>query len=287
MKFDLVIGNPPYESAKHLQIHKVLSGLVKEHGRIVFVHPSTFMISRKGGNSYARYVDVSKLESLHLFWANELFNIQSFVPVCISSWEKDRNDGSVRVIDDAYTKSTYVSKVDEVHMYGPLFPKFMSWFNSNVDFPLGNIPEHGSKDASTEYPVTISTMRGHPPLDDTKGLKDDFFTMLPQDNATIEKTFGKRHSQHYKNIFSFNSEQERSNFILYLKSKCVRFLLSLSKFSQMLFRGEMNRIPWMDFTKAWRDSELRVLWNIDDGLWEFIDSHIPDYYTDYSYCGIM
>jgi hypothetical protein len=63
----------------------------------------------------------------------------------------------------------------------------------------------------------------------------------------------------------------------------VRFALSIFKFSNMLMRGELTQIPWLDFTKEWRDSTLRQEWNIDDELWTFIDNKIPDYYTDYKY----
>ena len=48
-------------------------------------------------------------------------------------------------------------------------------------------------------------------------------------------------------------------------------------------QGELNRIPWLDFTKERRDADLRVEWNIGDDLWHFIDNKIPDYYTDYKY----
>ena len=44
MKFDLTIGNPPYNKGVDIEIHKSFSGISK---RIVFVHPSTYLISHK------------------------------------------------------------------------------------------------------------------------------------------------------------------------------------------------------------------------------------------------
>ena len=46
-KFDLTVGNPPYNGGMDIDIHKAFSGISQ---RIVFVHPSTFLISHKGGS---------------------------------------------------------------------------------------------------------------------------------------------------------------------------------------------------------------------------------------------
>ena len=59
----------------------------------------------------------------------------------------------------------------------------------------------------------------------------------------------------------------------------------MSKTNQALFRGELNQIPWMNFTKSYSDKTLRDIWHIDDGLWKFIDKSIPDIYSDYHYDG--
>lgn len=61
MKFDLTIGNPPYNSGVDIDIHKAFSGISK---RIVFVHPSTFLISHKRNsfNKWMKRIDMRKLD---------------------------------------------------------------------------------------------------------------------------------------------------------------------------------------------------------------------------------
>ena len=116
-------------------------------------------------------------------------------------------------------------------------------------------------------------------------MKPDFYTILPQSDQAVRENFCSLGDSdpNYKRMYSFKTELERQNFLTYLKTKAVRFNLSIFKFSNMLMRGEMTQIPWMDFTREWRDEDLRRLWRIDDDLWRMMDQRIPDYYQDYRY----
>lgn len=288
MKFDLTIGNPPYTKGLDIDIHKSLSNVSR---RIVFVHPSTYLISHKRSSfqKQMKRIDVSKFDSVHLFWGNALFNIELYVPVVVSRWSEDKLNKQVLVQDDAYTHCTYLANYDEVHHYGKDYPRFLKWVNENV-MPMvetnGSIGSHGSYEVTEEFGFKMSTMRGHPPLDDGDcALKPDFYTILPASDEAVKSNFCSKGDSDasYKRMFSFKTEVERQNFLTYLKTKAVRFNLSIFKFSNMLMRGELTQIPWMDFTKEYRDEDLRKLWFIDDDLWRIIDQKIPNYYKDYSY----
>lgn len=288
MHFDLTISNPPYTKGLDIDIHKSLSRISK---RIVFVHPSTYLISHKRSSfqKQMKRIDVSKFDSVHLFWGNALFNIQLYVPVVVSRWDSTKDNTKVMVQDDAYTHCTYLANYDEVHHYGMDYPRFLEWVNENL-MPMvrkaGSIGGHGEYEVTEDFGFKMSTMRGHPPLEDGDcALKPDFYTILPASEEAVKANFCSKGDADasYKRMFSFKTELERQNFLTYLKSKAVRFALSIFKFSNMLMRGELTYIPWMDFTRTWTDSDLRQSWNIDDDLWAFIDKHIPNYYSDYTY----
>jgi len=286
MHFDIIIGNPAYNNGLDLKIHKVLEN---HADKVVFVHPSGFAISHKDGVSKTecKDVDMSKFESLHLFWGNELFNIGLFVPVCVSIWKKDKVGNTVKVIDDAFTKTTYECDCNMVHLHGKMYPYLIKWLNENVDFS-DNVAKHGGNEATTEFGFAIGTMRGTPPRSGEDSVLDDFFTIVPNEYSFYKKLFvGKGFTDNsYARVFSLDSDISRINFGKYLKTKVVRFILSLSKTNQSLIRGELNQIPWMDFSKEWSDEELRKEWNIDDKLWDYINKFIPDFYSDYHYDGI-
>jgi hypothetical protein len=287
MTFDFIVSNPPFSGALHLKLHRVLSSLASDSGKVVFVHPANSMLVHKVMNSdgHTKIMDYSGLEYVKMFWANHIFDIYLFVPVGITVWSKSKPSGAkVHVVDNAFTGTEYFCDHDKIHVHGARFPEFLKWFEDNVAFPLGNLREHGSRQAKDDYYIKLSILRGHAPkVDDSTRPDDDYFTLLPRDeSATIEQCSVSK-SRGYDNIFSFHTKQERQNFISYLKTKCVRFLLSLSKSNPMMFRGEMARIPWMDFSTGYSDEFLRKVWNVGDDLWNYIDGYIPDYYIDYSY----
>ena len=150
----------------------------------------------------------------------------------------------------------------------------------------GSVGGHGAYKVTEQFGFKMSTMRGHPPLEDgDSALRDDFYTILPQSDKVVRENFCVLGDSdpNYKRMFSFKTEEERENFLGYLKTKSVRFVLSIFKFSNMLMRGEMTQIPWLDFKTRYSDADLRKMWNIDDWLWAFIDQKIPNYYFDYFY----
>jgi hypothetical protein len=61
----------------------------------------------------------------------------------------------------------------------------------------------------------------------------------------------------------------------------VRFILSCYKSTSHIDNGELEVIPWMDFTKEWDDKKLCEEFGISAELWKYIDNFIPDYYEDY------
>lgn len=281
-KFDMIVGNPPYNNGLDLKIHKVLENGVTPSGKIVFIHPCGYLLSHRDSKKKdgVKSIDLSKMESVHIFWANNIFNIGLFVPVCISVWANDKTSDKVHVVDEAFTKTSYDVRFDMIHIYGKDYEKFNRWLNENVDYS-DNIPSHGEKIASKNHAFVFSVVRGHP-------NNDDFFTILPKEADVISNNcVGAGYDitdDGNKFLFSFKTDVERRNFIDFLKTKAVRFILSLIKVHQNI-SGDLKNIPWMDFTRSYSDKELSKMWNIDDKLWKFIDSHIPDYYPDYHFDG--
>lgn len=297
-KFDLAVGNPPYNLGKEtrvdLKIHKILEETLKDNGKIVFVHPSGFFLSHKYGVSPKNPIDTKKLESIHMFWGNGMFNIGSFTPLCVTVWDNAKTNDIVTVIDDAYTYSTYECKSDKIHIYGAKdYAWICDWLNANVDYSTSisskaiKVQKKVKTVVTLPYAFAFSTMRGTPANGSDIKFKDDFFTIVPKESDKIVPHLLAAGAEvKYNNVFEFNTEKERTNFINYLKTKVVRFILSLSKVDKNLLFGELNQIPWLDFTKSYSDKDLCKMWNIDEKLWKFIDEHIPAYYPDWHFDGI-
>lgn len=76
---------------------------------------------------------------------------------------------------------------------------------------------------------------------------------------------------------SFDTELEAENFISYLKTKTVRFLVLQSLTSQHLARDKFGFVPQQDYTKAWTDEDLYEKYGFSEEEISFIEETIRDY----------
>ena len=125
----------------------------------------------------------------------------------------------------------------------------------------------------------LAAIRGHELRNDPSRMhQDDFYTMLMKDSAQNK---GVRNINVRKDgfiVFEFNTELEQNNFISYLKSDFARFCLSLVKNTQNIHYGEMELIPWLDFTEEWDDDKLFAKFDVSQELQDYIRDFLPDYY---------
>lgn len=279
--FDIVFSNPPYNSNIDLKILQIMFDYAD---KVVFIHPSTFLIDKKFKTKiYNEVRNTNYLEKVILVWGNELFDIWLFAPLTISVWNKDHNSSEVEVIDTAITRTTYKCNVNDISVHGEYFQKVKHFLKCENSI-LNNItlPEN-----LTDYSVKFALIRGHANLKNNSlyGYNEDFFTITAVNNELNKCDSTFRFPNHVignqRLHFGFNSEAERNNFLEYCKCKVVRFLLSLIKTNASLGRGELTVIPWMDFSQSWNDAKLCKEFNIDEELWNYIDKFIPDYYEDY------
>jgi site-specific DNA-methyltransferase (adenine-specific) len=109
---------------------------------------------------------------------------------------------------------------------------------------------------------------------------DDFYTMVMK-NSDDNKGIRQPNLNKPGNptpTFEFNTEAERDNFINYLKTDFARFCLSLLKNNGHLSSGEMELIPWLDFTEEWDDDKLFKKFNVSQDLQDYIRDFLPDFH---------
>ena len=284
--FDIVFSNPPYNGNIDL---KILQTMFDYADKIIFIHPSTFLLDKKFKTKLYNDVRNSNyLEKTIFVWGNMLFDIWLFCPVTISVWNKKHDSNIVEVIDTAITNSSYTCDVNDISVHGKYFQKIKRFLNCKSNLQ-NNITDENEL---TDYSVKFALIRGHANIkNNISGYNEDFFTIAAIDNELnkCDSTFrlsesAKSHTSNGKNfpLFTFSSEVERENFLGYCKTKIVRFLLSLVKTNANIYSGELKVIPWMDFSQEWNDKKLCEEFGIDEELWQYIDKFIPDYYEDYA-----
>lgn len=292
MKFDNIIGNPPYKNMIDLKFLTKSFELYKNH--ILFVHPSTWLLDekfRQPAFNKARELVHDNLKSIHLFNGNTVFGISLFLPCVIthidSSHSVEKN--GIISIDETISKEIKYNNIYEINkfsdndIYPKLKKKILNWIKNNKSLQdildekiKGNNYVNISQirgNVNTSY-INIAQIRGHVNLSGSNMIKDDFYTFVPRDlTAELQIKNLRQITQ-----FGFADKLHAENFLSYLKTDFARFCLSIYKINQNLYRGELRSVPYLDYSKIWTDNELYKLFNITDKEIEFIKSKICKYY---------
>ena len=101
-------------------------------------------------------------------------------------------------------------------------------------------------------------------------VKDDFYTVIVK-GREVE-------SEPKMQYFGFEKENEANNFLSYVKTNFARFCLSIYKSNKNAHRGELEIIPWLDFTQEWTDGKLIKEFKLSMEEVKFINKNIPSYY---------
>ena len=77
-------------------------------------------------------------------------------------------------------------------------------------------------------------------------------------------------------IGAFDTEDEAKLLYDYLKTKFVRFLISLMSFSQDIAKKSYALVPKVDLKKKWTDEKLYKHFDLTEEEIQFIETHIKE-----------
>lgn len=271
-KFDVIIGNPPYRCQLHLKFLAIGHRLLKQGGDLLFVHPAASFVSIKPSRlktiSNELVVDIVSLKLINL---NNLFDAAFFVPSSITHVNKGYNQHEVQVqyLDG---QTITASSLGNVNLFGneelvfSLLAKFLTG---------DSLQDHTTyrKGINTDFNfiVDIAAIRGHSSKQQIHTA--DLHTFIPRDFEV------KTHASKKFNplIFGFDTIAQANNFVTYLKTNFARRALSMYKINQHNCTGELQAVPWLDFTQEWTDERLTEHFNLTEAEQAFVNS-IPRYY---------
>ena len=275
-KFDYSIGNPPFNQMIDMKFVK-LSYEISDVTCIV--HPSTWLLDEKGKQrAFTESKELVKdhLESIELFNGNKVFNIALFVPCVITYIDKNKKESGINCVDKInnvelkYDDIYQINKYSDKNIYLKLKNKLTSSINTNVWFKFKN------NNSIKKYMISFTGIRGNVNLrSDEDMVQKDFYTIVSVERKTQLST--EKVGESFLKFY-FDTEKESDNFLNYLKTNFVRFLLSIYKNNQNLHRGELEIVPWLDFTKEWTDEKLYKEFNLTQEEIKFIEKNIPKYY---------
>jgi len=282
MKFDLVFSNPPYN--KGIDI-KILNEIVDVADEIIAVHPSTWLLDNKGKTKYYQTfkdkID-THVKSFEMFNGNPIFNIGLYVPIVITHYDTNyHGDACIQYFDNYFAESN----INNVTKFGDKWTLMVKDFNDKIAKYIKenngsvwnkNVKAHDDK----HFYCQLAVIRGNEVRNNPQRMhQDDFYTMCMKndENKGIRQPNLTRPGNPQP-TFEFDTEFERDNFLNYLKTDFARFCLCLLKTNNNLAVGEMELIPWLDFTEEWDDEKLFKKFNVSQELQDYIREFLPDYY---------
>ena len=278
MKFDVVFSNPPY--TKNVDI-KILNDIIDCAEEFVIVHPSTPILQYKDKfKPYLNFKKIKGFRSFEFFNGNKIFDIGLFVPCMVTHIQKSYTG---KILVKFYDQVFNADVVNDVTKYGsdwetlvkPFVRKLETYFTTE-----DNLWSHNQMTIDdSKFYVQLSGIRGNVSKNDKNLVDDDFYTMCgknPQMNIGIRQRNLNRTT--ITPLFVFDTEEEQKNFLDYLCTDFARFCLSISKINGCIFAGELEMLPWLDFTESWDDDKLYQKFDVSDGMKLYINSFLPDYH---------
>lgn len=276
--FDFGAENPPFNQMIDMDF---LTKCHKLCDQVAFIHPSTWLLDEKNKQKkFTKTKEIVKdsLEKVILFNGNKLFQIGLFVPCAITFFDKNKKTKGIKCIDKINnTKIIYddiyqINKFSNLNIYTNLKNKILNKSKDNI----WSFYKDKNRNIVKDYMISFTGIRGNVNLkSDESMIQKDFYTIVSVDRKTqkagtiVGESFLK---------FYFTTENECDNFLNYLKTSTIRFCLSIYKNNQNLHRGELEIVPYLDFTKEWTDEKLIKEFKLTEDEVNFINKNIPKYY---------
>jgi len=284
-EFDVIIGNPPYKNGLHIDIFNTAFDYLKPNGDIIYVQPSTPFINRKPTNENSKTKQIKEIildykTKLTLIDGNEIFNAGFFTPLSITHVTKTK-DKNIEVIyshiDDTNVEIKTYNTLDDIFIHGnDIVIRIKDKIFSKMNTTLENYNARNSDYKKYKFYVHLPSISGHIP--NHGKLNPDFFQLLYKDDENkFDDVFGDFFERGY-NYIGVSNKTEGRNLFEYVKTKFARFCVSLYKINGNLHRGELNSVPYLDFSQKWTDGKLYEHFNLTVEETEFIETYIQNWY---------
>lgn len=316
MKFDVIIGNPPYQlsdggaKASAKPIYQLFVNQAKKLSPryLTMIIPARWFAGGKGLDDFRASMLMDKRTRVLVDYtdSSDCFpGVDIAGGICYFLWDRDHEGDctvknivkgkeqiSVRPLDEFSTFIRYSEAAEIVKKVQALHEKTMdTWVSSRKPFGLettvtplseGDIDLRYNKGMGRYKSSLIKTGKNllpkwktiisyvsydHAGQTDKDGMRKvmSVIEVLPPNTACTET---------YLIAGSFDKEDMAKNLQNYLRTRFVRFLVSLIAVSQHITKGCFSFVPVQDFTHSWTDDNLYKKYRLNQEEINFINSMI-------------
>lgn len=286
MKFDVVVGNPPYKRGLHLEF---LEWAHDNADHVVFIHPSEWLVQKRRITKHAHkrrwykelrdkltprcksvtFIDNPWGKSVRVWVPFAITHLSRSISFFVEYANTERfmycthpYHGEIKetiehldnicrfgagVVVDGIMKKVYASKLTWK-------PRMMyeagSYFISLENF-TGDNRKPGYQTVTT---LSCKTMRM---CDNWSIMRHDLIHVL--DEPARSRPQGKGKEGNIKPWVSFPTEHEAQNALDFLaRTKFMRAWLAIIKIDQNAANNLMGDIPWLDWSEPWPDERINA-----------------------------
>lgn len=276
MKFDVIVGNPPYQGGKelHQKFFNKSVDLLVDGGIMIFIQPATPYLNKKvniRSGAAEMICNVKQYQTRVKIVDDRVFggNIRIPVDLAITTLCKTQSDNDL--LQSCVTKSgkeyrnVDISDINMTDMNTEIYRKLR-----------GKIATHIATTGHIQSLITTTPSDKKLYLQKIRGDfgKSSFYTFVSADPKyhNIDRTsdWGLK----------IRNNTELQYLLSYLKSHIARFCLSIYKFNANSHRGELKGVPQVPFDRIWDNKSLCKYFKITEEEYAEIRRCIPDYYAD-------
>ena len=288
-KFDIIIGNPPYNqelttkkgSAPALY-NKFVEYYIEKCDLLCFVIPSRWFSGGKGLDSFRKNMldrtDIVYIK--HFDDASKIFGNLVEIKGGVNYFLKDTNhngdcnfNGSITKLNnyDVFVDSKYYTLIDKMLKFNSIDNRFIGQSYSGV-----NSNDKRLKDTETQTTIKcyVSKQKGFEKYIEKNEINKDrdfnkWKVITTRSSFGASSGFGNMFigkpteicNQSYV-LFEVVNEEEAKSLVSYMRCRLPNFMLSLRKASQDISESTCKWIPLPPLNKEWTDEEVYKHFNL-------------------------